>query len=449
MTPAESSARPPLPGALALSRAFREFVGTEIVGGAVLLVATTVALVWANSPWQAGYSQLWRTELVIGLGRWHFGLDLREWVNEGLMAVFFVVVGLEVKRELLLGELREPRRAALPVVAAVGGMVAPALLYTAFNVGGVGARGWGIPMATDIAFALGVLALVAPRLPGSLRLFLLTLAIVDDIGAIVVIAAFYSRGVQLTWLAVAVGVLIVAFVLRRRGLVYAPLFVALGVSSWLAMHAAGVHATIAGVAMGLLAPAQPSLDREIVLTQADELLDVYSPTSAQTTSQLARLSVSRLEWLEHGLHPWSSLLIVPLFALANAGVALSTGIVRDAVGSPVTIGVVVGLVAGKSLGITAASWLACRFGHAELPQGVGWRQLAGVAALGGIGFTVSLFVTDLAFKDPAVAGEAKVGILFACVGAAALACALLRGKRSGPAPAPCAGAGSSGGRGSG
>ena len=428
--------RPPLPGVLALSRAFREFVGTEVVGGAVLLVAAAVALGWANSPWQAAYTQLWHTELVVGLGRWRLGLNLREWVNEGLMAIFFVVVGLEVKREILLGELRERRRAALPVSAAVGGMVLPALVYTVLNAGSPAAGGWGIPMATDIAFALGVLALIAPRLPSSFRLFLLTLAIVDDIGAILVIAIFYSRGVQLTWLAVAVAVLAVAYMLRQRGLVYWPLFAALGVSAWLALHGAGVHATIAGVAMGLLAPARPSLNRDVVLTQADELLDVFSPTAAQTTSQLARMSVSRLEWLLHGLHPWSSLLIVPLFALANAGVVLSNEAVRDAARSPVTIGVVLGLVVGKTLGITTAAWLACRVGLAERSPEMRWRQLAGVAALGGIGFTVSLFVTNLAFENRAAAGESRVGILLGCVGAAALAATLLRGSTAEPEPSP-------------
>ena len=425
LVPPVEPTRPPLPGTLASSRALREFVGTEVVGGVVLLVAAAVALVWANSPWQGGYATLWHTELAVGVGRWHLALDLREWVNEGLMAVFFVVVGLEVKREFLLGELRERRKAALPVVAALGGMVVPALIYTALNAGGAGASGWGIPMATDIAFALGVLALVAPGLPGSLRLFLLTLAIVDDIGAIVVIAVFYSKGLDARWLMAATAVLGVACVCSRRGLVYAPLYVALGAGMWLALSAAGVHATLAGVAMGLLAPAKPSLDREIVLTQTDELLDVFSPRSAQATSQLARLSVSRLEWLQHGLHPWSSLLVVPLFALANAGVVLTSDAMREAVTSRVTLGVLLGLVAGKTVGITTVSWLACRLGVAELPPGVAWRQVAGVAALGGIGFTVSLFVTNLAFADGMVGGEAKVGILLACVAAAAAAAALL------------------------
>lgn len=424
-----------LPTPVAHTRAVREFLGTEVVGGAVLLVAAAVALIWANSAWQSGYDGLWHTELGINLGRWGLSLDLREWVNEGLMAIFFVVVGLEVKRELLLGELREPRRAALPVIAAAGGMVLPALLYAAFNAGGPGSAGWGIPMATDIAFALGVLAVLARRAPASLRLFLLTLAIVDDIGAIVVIAVFYTDGVNFAWLAGAATVIVLTYWLRQAGLVYAPVFVGLGVALWLTLHGAGVHATLAGVAMGLLTPARAALDREIVLSHADELLDVFSPKAAHTTSQLARLSVSRLEWLEHGLHPWSSLVVVPIFALANAGVRLSGDALADAARSPVTLGVIVGLVGGKLVGITGASWLACRLRLAELPSEVSWRQVAGVAALGGIGFTVSLFITALAFDGPAQVSDAKVGILFACVVATALAAALLRpGRRGQPAP---------------
>jgi len=416
-----------LPGQLAVTRALREFVGTEVVGGAVLLAATAVALIWANSPWQAGYQQLWHTEVAVALGRWQLELDLREWVNEGLMAVFFVVVGLEVKREFLLGELRDRRQAALPVLAALGGMVVPALVYVAFNAGGAGSGGWGIPMATDIAFALGVLAVVAPGLPGSLRLFLLTLAIVDDIGAIVVIAVFYSSGVDFAFLGMAGAVLALAYGLRQRGLVYAPLFVVLGIAAWLALHGAGVHATLAGVAMGLLAPARPALDREITLTQTEQMLDVYSPAASQATAQIARLSVSRLEWLEHGLHPWSSLLVVPIFALANAGVAVNADLVRDSVTSPVTLGVLFGLLLGKTVGITGSAWLACRLGLARLPAGVRWRQVAGVAALGGIGFTVSLFITNLAFDDAALANGAKIGILVASAAATAVGALLLRG----------------------
>jgi Na+:H+ antiporter, NhaA family len=415
----------PLPTQVASTRALREFLATELVGGVVLLVATVAALVWANSAWKGGYEQLWGTELGIELGRWRLALDLREWVNEGLMAVFFVLVGLELKREFLQGELRGGRRAALPVVAAIGGMVVPALLYSVFNLGGEGADGWGIPMATDIAFALGVLAVVAPGVPATLRLFLLTLAIVDDIGAIVVIAAFYTSDLEPAWLAAAFAVLIAVYGLRQVGLTFTPLFVALGAALWLALHASGVHATLAGVAMGLLAPATPQLEREIVRSRGDELLDVFSAEAARTTTRLARQSVSQLEWLEHTLHPWSSLVVIPVFALANAGVSLTGEVMRDALTSPVTLGVLVGLVAGKTLGITGAAWLAYRTGLAELPSDVPFRQIAGVAALGGIGFTVSLFVTELAFDDASIAAEAKVGILAASLAATLLGWLLL------------------------
>jgi Na+:H+ antiporter, NhaA family len=407
------------------TRALREFLATEVAGGVVLLAATVVALVWANSPWRAGYEQLWSTELGVELGRWHLELHLGEWVNEGLMAIFFLVVGLEVKRELLQGELRDPRRAVLPVIAAVGGMIVPALLYVAFNAGGDGSAGWGIPMATDIAFALGVLAVVAPRIPPVLRVFLLTLAIVDDIGAILVIAIFYSDDLGLDWLAAAVAILAVVWILRQLGVTFTPVFVTLGALLWLALHGAGIHATLAGVAMGLLAPGRSVLDREIVASRRDELLDVSSPKAARSTTRLARQSVSQLEWLEHVLHPWSSLLIVPVFALANAGVRLTGDAVGDAAGSRVAWGVVVGLVAGKAIGITGATWLASRTRLVDLPEGMGLRSLAGIACLGGIGFTVSLFITDLAFDDASLVAEAKMGILAASVLASGLGAVLL------------------------
>ena len=408
-----------------LTRALREFLVTELAGGGLLLVATMVALVWANSPWRAAYEDLWHTTAIVGVDRWAIELELRHWVNDGLMAIFFLVVGLEVKREFLQGELRDRRKAALPIVAAFGGMVVPALLYAAFNAWGTGAAGWGIPMATDIAFALGVLAVAAPRLPGSLRVFLLALAIVDDIGAIVVIAVFYAGRLDQRWLALSLALAVAVFVLRRSGISSRPPFVALGLGLWLAVHASGVHATIAGVVMGLLVPATPRLDREIVLSRRDELQDVSTPEAARQTSRMARLSVSELEWIEHTLHPISSLLIVPLFALANAGVSFSARDLADATTSPVTLGVLVGLVVGKLVGIGGAAWLASKLRIAEIPD-VRPRQLAGVAALGGIGFTVSLFVTDLAFESDALVGEAKIGIFAASLLAAVLGAVLLR-----------------------
>ena len=411
------------------TRALREFLATEVAGGAVLLIAAVVAIVWANSPWSASYVALWHTKASVAIGNWSLSLDLQHWVNDGLMAVFFLVVGLEVKRELLQGELNDRRRAMLPIAAALGGMVVPAAVYAIVNAGDPGVEGWGIPMATDIAFAIGVLALVAPRAPSSLRVFLLALAIVDDIGAIIVIAVFYSKSLAPAWLAAALAIVVLVYALRSRSSTLTPLFVALGAALWFCLHEAGVHATLAGVVMGLLAPAAPRLDREIALSRGDELLDVFTPEAARETLRIAKLSVSELEWLLHGLHPVSSLIVVPIFALANAGVSLSADQLDSALTSKVTLGIILGLVAGKLVGITGAAWLAHRSGLAQLPPDTRWAQIAGVAALGGIGFTVSLFITDLAFESSALVDEAKVGILAASVAASALGAVLLRSRR--------------------
>jgi Na+:H+ antiporter, NhaA family len=401
----------------------RDFLHTEAAGGIVLVVAAVVALLWANSPWQGGYERLWTTELEISLGDHHLGLELREWVNDGLMAIFFLVVGLEIKRELVQGELRDPRLAALPAVAALGGMVVPALFYVSLNGGGDGADGWGIPMATDIAMALGALSLVRSRVHPSLPLFLLALAIVDDIGAILVIALFYSKGIDLVWLMAAFAVVGVALLGRVLGIVWVPAYVVIGTVLWFALHEAGLHATLAGVVMGLLAPTNRRLNPDDIDDAV--LADVSSPGAAKQTITLARHSVSVVERLEHELHPWSSFVIVPLFALANAGIEISSTLLGDAVSSPISLGVVLGLVVGKPLGITMASMLACRSGLARLPEGVEWRDILGVGALGGIGFTVSIFVAALAFEGEPL-DLAKLGILGASLLSAVLGLFLLR-----------------------
>ena len=411
---------------LSSTRALRDFLVTETASGAMLVFAAVVAVVWANSPWQASYETLWHTRLGVHLGDLDLELDLRHWVNEGLMALFFLVVGLEVKRELVLGELRDRRQAALPVIAAAGGMLLPAALYAALNVSGSGSHGWGIPMATDIAFAIGVLALVAPNIPSGARLFLLTLAIADDIGSIIVIAVFYTSGIDVPWLFASIAVVGAVIVLRQFGFRTTPLFAALGLALWIAVHASGVHATLAGVVMGLLVPATPVLNREIVRSRTDELLDVFTPEAARETRKIARQAVSQLEWLEHELHGWTSLAVVPVFALANAGVVFTSDGLRDAVSSPITAGVVLGLVVGKTLGITGAAWLAVRRGFAELPHGVNWRHITGTAALGGIGFTVSLFMTGLAFDSDTALDEAKIGIFVASAAAAIAGALILR-----------------------
>jgi NhaA family Na+:H+ antiporter len=406
----------------------RNFLHTEAAGGVALVIATVVALVWANSPWQDSYVELWSTHLGITLGHHSIDLTLQEWVNDGLMAIFFFVVGLEIKRELVEGELRDRRRAALPAIAAVGGMVVPALIYTAVNAGGSGAAGWGIPMATDIAMAVGVLSLLGSRVAPSLKLFLLALAIVDDIGAILVIALFYSEDIELEALLVAVLLAVSIVVARRLGINAVPVYGILGVAMWLALHESGLHTTLVGVVLGLMAPTRPVRQRELVDETA--LTDLSTVASARETTRLARESVSVVEWLEHLLHPWTSFVIVPLFALANAGIPLTASALSAAATSRITLGVVLGLVVGKLVGVAGATWLAVRLRVGALPSDVTRRGVLGVAALAGIGFTVSIFVAGLAFDDAARQNEAKVGILAASILAALVGAAILLARRA-------------------
>lgn len=421
-----------------LLQPLQSFLEAEASSAVLLLSAAVLAIAWANSPWSDSYEDLWGTVLTFRVGDWVVREDLRHFVNDGLMSLFFLVVGLEIKREFLTGELRDRRAAALPVVAALGGMVVPALIYLALNAGGEGAKGWGIPMATDIAFALGVLTLAARSAPASLKPFLLTLAIVDDIGAIVVIAFFYSGGVAMGPL-LAAAVLIGAIVgVQRLDVRSAVVYVALGLGVWLAFHESGVHPTIAGVILGLLTPALPfqrprAVSAEAVRTAATTVDDPEPPDADSPQwlrlAMLSREAVSPLARAEAALHPWTSYAVIPLFALANAGVRLSAEALRDAMTSPVSLGVVLGLVAGKILGITLASALAVRTGLGRLPSGCGWRHVVGVSAVAGVGFTVSLFIAELAFGAPAVAAEAKVGIFAASLIAGALGFAVLRAGR--------------------
>jgi Na+:H+ antiporter, NhaA family len=380
-----------------LARPIRVFLSTEAAGGIVLLAALLIALTWANSPYGNGYESLWQTRVRIGVGNYQIAEDLRHWINDGLMTVFFFVVGLEIKRELVDGDLRAPRTAAMPVLAALGGMLVPAVLYLALNPTAPGSDGWGIPVATDIAFALGVLTLLGPRVPRGLRLFLLTLAIVDDVGAILVIAVFYSEGVAGSWLGGAAATLLVFFVFQRLGFQNPFLYVPLAFVLWICTQQSGVHATITGVVLGLLAPVARYRERPVI------------------------------DQVEHHLHPWTSFLIVPLFALANAGVAFGTDSIGDTVSSRVGLGIMVGLVAGKPIGIALAVGLARLLRLGRLPAGVHVRQLVGAAMLAGIGFTVSLFIADLSFGGTGRLAAAKVGILLASlVSAAAGALVLMR-----------------------
>ncbi|MGZ8751622.1 MAG: Na+/H+ antiporter NhaA [Acidimicrobiia bacterium] len=412
-------------------RPLRDFLHAEAAGGIVLVAATVIALVWANSPFSNSYQELWDSTVTIALGDHVLTLDLRTWVNDGLMTVFFFVVGLEIKRELVVGELRDRRTATLPAVAAIGGMLVPAAIYLTVNAGGDGSRGCGIPMATDIAMALGALSLLGSRVNPSLKLFLLALAIVDDIGAIVVIAIFYSSGIEPASLAVSALLIAAVLVIRSVGVRAVWPYVVVGAGLWLAVHESGVHATITGVILGLIAPTRAPRSQETV--DIDKLTDVSTVQAARETTVLARESVSVAERLEYAIHPWSSYVIVPLFALANAGVVISADSLADAAHSPITHGVVVGLVVGKFVGISAFAWLACRLRIASLPSGTSWSGIFGVSAIAGIGFTVSIFVSGLAFGPGIRDTNAKLGILVASAAAAIVGSLVLARRGSGAA----------------
>jgi Na+:H+ antiporter, NhaA family len=414
----------PRPGVRFLSP-LRDFMRTETSGGVLLVAGAVLALLWVNSPWSASYERLWSQSLSIGLGDHVLRLSLRQWLNEGLMTIFFLVVGLEIKRELVVGHLKTKRAAVLPIFAALGGMIVPAGIYLAI-AGGSAPRGWAIPMATDIALAVGVLAVVGDRVPSSLRAFLLALAIVDDIGAIVIIALVYSSGIGWSWLLTAVALLVCTRVARQFDVQATWLYFALGVVVWFALHEAGVHPTLAGVAMGLLAPATARLSPELV--DAEELADVSSLEAVFATTEIARSSVSVVEWLQYALHPWTSYVIVPLFAFANAGIVVSASGISDALKSPVFWGVFFGLVAGKPIGVLLAPSAVQRFGLADGLESSAGQRL-GIGAAAGIGFTVALFITELALTEAQLRSHAKLAILLASAVAAGLSLVLLKTTR--------------------
>jgi len=414
-----------------VARPLREFLHVESAGSVLLLAATVTALLWVNLPfdgWSSAYDHFWHTPLAIEIGDWRIEESLQHWVNDGLMTIFFFVVGLEIKYELVHGDLRDPRTAALPIVAAVGGMAVPALLYVAIAGRGDGSAGWGIPMATDIAFAVGVLGLLGSRIPSAARLFLLTLAIVDDIGAILVIALFYTDELSLAWLAAALALLAAMAVLRATRVWAIPVYAVLGTALWFALLQSGVHATLAGVAVGLLTPAVALLRPDVATDYAVEGLR-DNDLDAEELHRLRFLigeSVPVVERLQTRLHPLSSYVVLPVFALANAGVALGDGVLGEALGSPVALGIGAGLVIGKPLGIALACLVAIRLGVGRMPHGMTWPQLVGVGAVAGIGFTVSLFIAGLSFPgSELLTAEAKVGILVASLVAAAVGVATL------------------------
>ncbi len=378
----------------------RRVLSSPITGGALLLVAVIAAVVWVNAFSSSGYADVWGRELTIGVGDLSLREDLRHWINDGLMAIFFLVLGLEVKHEFVAGSLRNPRAAAVPIAAALGGAVVPALVYVAFTWGGDGGAGWGIPMATDVAFAIGVLALLGSRIVPAIKTFLLTLAVVDDILAVLVIAVFYTDAIAFGWLAAAVVGLLLIVGLQRARVGAIPVYVVVGLLVWLCMHESGVHATIAGVALGLLTPARAFNGRDV------------------------------LHALKDRIEPVTALVIVPLFALANAGVVLTGGVIGDAASSGVALGVLVGLLVGKPVGIAGVALLVDRLGIGHLDPAVRPVHVIGIGALAGIGFTVSLFISDLAFDTPELAQLAKIGVFAGSLASGIIGAALLlRGTR--------------------
>ncbi|SNQ48076.1 Na(+)/H(+) antiporter NhaA 3 [Frankia canadensis] len=406
----------------------REFLATEAGGAMLLLIATVVALGWANSPWSGGYARLWETTAEVRIGGAGIDMSLLHWVNDGAMAVFFTVVGLEISREFTAGELRDRRMVAVPALGAIGGLALPATIYLLANTSGPAARGWGVPMSTDTAFVVGILALFGPRCPDRLRLFLLTLAIVDDIGAICVVGVFYTERVDPLGLLVAGGVILAILALRWLGVWQLPPYVLLSLVLWGAVHASGVHATLAGVLTGLLTPARPPRHDQIdeVPVYVRALAEDSNATRAGLAVAAAKATVSPNERLQRVLHPFSAFIVVPVFGLANAGVHLDAATLRAAAASPVTLGIMVALVAGNAVGITLASTVAIRSGLGQLPGQVRYSHLMGAATLAGIGFTISLFITELAFTDPELREQAKIGILGGSLTAAVAGTVILR-----------------------
>jgi len=431
------------------------FMRLEASSGILMLAAAVIAIVWANSPLADSYFNFFNATIEIDFGGvelHHLSeLTVQEWINDAAMVIFFFVVGLEIKREVTVGELRDPKAAALPALGAIGGMVVPAAIYLAFNLGGEYVHGWGIPMATDIAFAVGVVAMVGSRVPVGAKLFLLALAIVDDLGAIAVIAIVYTETVYFSWLiAAAVGLVVVA-IMNRVGIRSMPLYIIMGALVWLCILESGVHATIAGVAMAFLTPVRSLYSPQQFPPRARRLVDrveAYLPEDVHdladsdhhTTerveavlSDLRRLStesVPPLDRLELSIAPWSAYLIVPLFALANAGVAISADAISGFTSDPVAMGVGVGLLVGKVTGVVAFAWVAVRFGWGRLPRHTTWRHMTGMGLLAGIGFTVALFVASLAFDDAVATDAAKIGIFAGSILSGVIGFVLLR---TGPA----------------
>lgn len=406
---------------------FQRFFRSEASGAIVLLAATLFALVWANSPWADAYFDLRHTYIGVSWGDAAFKLSLQHWVNDGLMVLFFFVVGLEIKRELLVGHLSSWRVAKVPVAAAIGGMIVPAAIYFGLNAGTEASRGWGVPMATDIAFALGILALLGSRVPIALKVFLTAVAIADDIGAVLVIALFYTEQVKIAALLVAVVLFLLLVAANRAHLRAPPVYVLLGLGVWAAVFASGIHATVAGILVAFAVPIRARMEpREFFERMRRAGRDLEEVKEDEVTRESMLLQPAQLEWLddmhqtigdmipsgialEHFLHPIQSYFILPLFALFNAGVALNAAMFAFPP-DPITLGIILGLFLGKQTGILLFTWLAVKSGRASLPEGVTWPMTYGLSCLAGVGFTMSLFIAELAFTAT-MASEAKIGIL--------------------------------------
>lgn len=412
-----------------LLRPIVEFTHAQASSGIVLMAFAVIALVWANSPWAASYFHLWETPVGFSFGEHGITKDLHHWINDGLMAVFFLLVGLEIKREVLVGELSTPRQAGLPIAAAIGGMVVPAGIYVAFNYGQPTIKGWGVPMATDIAFSLGVLALLGSRAPLALKVFLTAFAIVDDLGAVLVIAFFYTSKIDMLGIQIALGAFAALVALNYFGVRKLYGYVLIGLVLWYGLLLSGVHATLAGVLLALTIPARVRLNAQEFLGKGRELLSEFDDSgdlgtevvlserrqgSLRAIEQACEEVQMPLQRMEHSLHGWVNLMIMPIFALANAGVALG-GMSFGSLLQPVTIGTFLGLVIGKPVGVVLMAWLAVKTGFAQLPRGVTWLQITGAGVLGGIGFTMALFIGSLAFKDPDLLDGSKLGILLASI----------------------------------
>ena len=408
-------------------RPFQSFLEKEASGGILLLIFTVLALLWANSPFADSYFHLWHTKLSISVSDLNLNYSLHHWINDGLMAIFFFVVGLEIKRELLVGELSSFKKASLPIMAALGGMIFPALFYVTFNFGKESISGWGIPMATDIAFAIGILALLGSRVPTGLKVFITALAIADDIGAVLVIAFFYTSNISVTSLAFAGGVLVLLMAANFSGIRNLIIYSVLGIILWLAFLFSGVHATVAGVLLAFTIPASSRINTAQFLSKGKKLLQDFDDSGEEGPNVLSNEErqgivqnleencekiMTPLQRFEHKLHPWVSFFIMPVFALANAGVVISGNFISELI-DPVSFGITTGLFIGKQLGISVFAWLSVKSKIASLPFGVTWKQIYAGGILAGIGFTMSLFIANLAFTSEELLTISKVGILTA------------------------------------